>query len=75
MRYSIFLAACFAAAGLAQNCGPAFGNQKCAAGNCCTSIETFRVPKSDVPWTAADQIFRQSVRMGEHPGLLTYGSH
>ncbi|KAI4112125.1 MAG: hypothetical protein LQ339_000133 [Xanthoria mediterranea] len=36
MRYSIFIAACFAAAGLAQNCGPAFANQKCAAGTCCS---------------------------------------
>ncbi|KAL8809494.1 MAG: hypothetical protein Q9200_003362 [Gallowayella weberi] len=36
MRYSIFIATCFAAVGLAQNCGPAFGNQKCAAGNCCS---------------------------------------
>lgn len=36
MRASILISACFAAIALAQNCGPAYGNQKCAAGKCCS---------------------------------------
>ncbi|KAL9053213.1 MAG: hypothetical protein Q9206_004020 [Seirophora lacunosa] len=36
MRASILISACFAAIALAQNCGPAYANQKCAAGKCCS---------------------------------------
>ncbi|KAG7005332.1 hypothetical protein G7Y79_00020g048600 [Physcia stellaris] len=36
MRFSILIASVFAAAAAAQNCGPSYGNQKCAAGKCCS---------------------------------------
>ncbi|KAF2197472.1 hypothetical protein GQ43DRAFT_444230 [Delitschia confertaspora ATCC 74209] len=36
MRVSVIASALFAGVALAQNCGPQYGNQVCAAGNCCS---------------------------------------
>lgn len=36
MRYSIFAVVALASAVFAQNCGPSYGNQICAAGKCCS---------------------------------------
>ena len=48
MRFSLLIASVFAAAAVAQNCGPSYGNQKCAAGKCCSQYGWVR-PTSPSP--------------------------
>ena len=69
MRFSLLIASAFAAVAVAQNCGPSYGNQKCAAGKCCKScpwifLQVIIVRTFAKPFPRAH---RQSIWLGTFP--------
>ena len=67
MRFSLFIASAFAAAAVAQNCGPTYGNQKCAAGKCCMKAPFFPMPPQHAKQFSDKYSHRQSIRLGTTP--------
>lgn len=66
MRYSIFAIVALASAAFAQNCGPAYGNEICAAGKCCTFLPGIMTR------FGSNILYRQPVRMGMSISFLRF---